>query len=101
MTTMFTHTEQPSKSEYWQDQNREHLHDKRKRQLHTKPARNVILFLGDGMGVTVNTAARIYTGQVEKLYSDQAPLAWELFDHAGFVAHFQSLSYSYIPSEIL
>ena len=76
-------TEQPTSSDYWMEQSRQFMSSQLSKRLRTRPAKNVIMFLGDGMGVTVNTAARIYVGQVDKKYSDQAPLAWELFDHSG------------------
>ena len=31
--------------------------------LNTKKAKNVIIFVGDGMGVQTHTASRIYKGQ--------------------------------------
>ncbi len=61
------------------------MKDNLARKLQTKPAKNVIMFIGDGMGVTPNTAGRIYRGQKENLNSEQEPLAREKFPHVGLV----------------
>jgi hypothetical protein len=37
------------------------------------------------MGITVNSASRLYVGQKEKRYSDQANLEWENFPYTGLV----------------
>ena len=41
-----------------------HLNDVAKRKPNTRRAKNIILFVGDGMGITTVTAARIRQGQV-------------------------------------
>ncbi len=43
----------------------------------TKPAKNVILFIGDGMGVSTITAARIYAGQSQGLDGESYHLAMD------------------------
>jgi len=47
------------------------------------PARNVILFVGDGMGVSTVTAARIYAGQLEGADGESHQLAMETLPHAA------------------
>ena len=42
-----------------------------------KPAKNVILFIGDGMGVSTITAARIYAGQSQGLDGESYHLAMD------------------------
>lgn len=42
-------------------------------------ARNVIIFVGDGLGVATATAARILRGQREGLHGEDAQLAWDKF----------------------
>lgn len=49
-----------------------------------KRARNVILFLGDGMGVTTVTAARILEGQQKGMLGEENALFFETFP---FLAH--------------
>lgn len=47
-------------------------------------ARNVILFIGDGMGVATVTAGRIYAAQQQGLrYGEESSLAFERFPHVG------------------
>jgi alkaline phosphatase len=48
-------------------------------------ARNVILFIGDGMGVSTVTAARIFAGQAAGLAGEEHSLAFETFPHLGLV----------------
>jgi alkaline phosphatase len=49
----------------------------------TRPARNVIIFIGDGMGVTTVTAARIYAGQRQGLDGESYNLTLDTFPHVA------------------
>ncbi len=51
----------------------------------TGAARNVILFIGDGMGVSTVTAARIFDGQSRGLAGEEHSLAFESFPHVALV----------------
>ena len=42
-------------------------------------AKNVILLVADGLGVTTNTAARVYKGQRHGQTGEEASLAWDNF----------------------
>ena len=46
-------------------------------------AKNVILFVGDGMGVFTVSAGRIYKAQSRNLMGDDALLSFEKFPHVG------------------
>ncbi|XP_071521133.1 alkaline phosphatase-like [Panulirus ornatus] len=48
-------------------------------------AKNVIMFLGDGMGITANTAARIYKGQKNGMNGEEGYLTWERFPTAALL----------------
>ena len=49
-----------------------------------EPVKNVVIFIGDGMGVSTTTAARIYKGQKEgRVGPEGASLAWERFPSVG------------------
>lgn len=48
-----------------------------------KRAKNVILFIGDGMGVTTITAARIFDGQRRGAAGEENQLAFEAFPHVA------------------
>lgn len=47
------------------------------------PAKNVILFIGDGMGVSTVTAARIFEGQQLGKQGEEHQLSWESFPHTA------------------
>ncbi len=51
----------------------------------TGKARNVILFLGDGMGVTTVTAARILAGQARGGYGEENLLEFERFPNLALI----------------
>lgn len=48
-----------------------------------KDAKNVILFIGDGMGVSTITAARILEGQLMGLEGEEHNLSFDLFPYTG------------------
>lgn len=48
-------------------------------------AKNVILFIGDGMGISTITAARIYAGQKQGLQGEEYVLPFESFDNVALV----------------
>ena len=48
-----------------------------------KRAKNVILFVGDGMGITTVTASRIYEGQMNGATGEENMLSFENFPHAA------------------
>ena len=50
-----------------------------------KHAKNVILFIGDGMGVSTVTAMRIYAGQLEGNPGEEYILPFEKFDNVALV----------------
>ena len=52
--------------------------------LNTAVARNVIVLLGDGMGVATVTAGRIYAAQKHgRRHGEESSLAFEHFPHVG------------------
>jgi alkaline phosphatase len=51
----------------------------------TGRAKNVILFIGDGMGISTLTAARIYQGQLRGESGEENQLAFETFPHVALV----------------
>jgi alkaline phosphatase len=48
-------------------------------------AKNVILFVGDGMGLPTITASRIYKGQLQKENGEDGYHSYELFPDIGLV----------------
>ena len=51
-------------------------------------AKNVIVFLGDGMGVSTLTAARIHKGQLnpDNKHAEGERLSFEKFPHVGLLS---------------
>ncbi|XP_050308194.1 alkaline phosphatase, tissue-nonspecific isozyme-like [Anthonomus grandis grandis] len=62
---------------YWRQLGKEELSKALKKRKISNQAQNLILFVGDGMGLTTSTVARIY-GKGES-----GRLAWETFDNLG------------------
>lgn len=48
-------------------------------------AKNIILFVGDGMGIATLTAARILEGQNRGLLGEENSLSFEQFPHSGLI----------------
>ncbi|MGI9247909.1 MAG: alkaline phosphatase [Woeseiaceae bacterium] len=54
-------------------------------QVQSGRAENIILFIGDGMGVSTVTAARIFDGQSQGKSGEEHVLPFERFDHVALV----------------
>lgn len=48
-------------------------------------AKNIILFVGDGMGVTTVTASRIYDGQAQGQGGEENTLSFDAFPHTALI----------------
>lgn len=48
-------------------------------------ARNVVFFVGDGLGVATHTMARIYKGQKAGRSGEEGSLTWEDWDYSGLI----------------
>ncbi|XP_018418848.1 PREDICTED: alkaline phosphatase-like [Nanorana parkeri] len=68
---------------YWNDQAKETLANAIKLTPNNNKAKNLIMFLGDGMGVTTITAARIYQGQLLKQSGEENILEMETFPYVA------------------
>lgn len=51
----------------------------------TSRAKNVIVFIGDGMGISTITAGRIFDGQRQGMSGEEHALAFESFPYTGLV----------------
>ncbi|NXF56324.1 PPBT protein, partial [Oceanites oceanicus] len=70
--------------EYWRGQAQETLRAAlRLQRLNQNVAKNLILFLGDGMGVSTVTAARILKGQLENRKGEESLLEMERFPYVA------------------
>lgn len=54
----------------------------------TNPARNVILFVADGMGIGTNYGIRLFEGQEQGLLGEEHNLPHDLFPHSAIIKTF-------------
>jgi len=70
-------------AEFWKEQGRISIEEALKKRENTRIAKNIIMFLGDGMGVTTVTAGRIRKGQVNGELGEDFVTEMEQFPHLG------------------
>lgn len=70
-------------AEFWREQARNSIEEALKRQENKLVAKNVIMFLGDGMGVTTVTAGRIRKGQQRGELGEDFITEMEQFPYLG------------------
>lgn len=65
-------------------------HQKSSKQVPRMVAKNIIIFVGDGMGMTTITAGRIFKGQLNGTTGESTNLEFDRFPHIGMsrVNHF-------------
>ncbi|WP_339865574.1 alkaline phosphatase [Paremcibacter congregatus] len=68
----------------------ETLSRKLAQKINTRPAKNVILFIGDGMSITTVTAIRILQGQMHGRSGEENVLSWEEFPHTALSKTYNS-----------
>ncbi|XP_069991183.1 alkaline phosphatase-like [Penaeus vannamei] len=76
---------QEKEAAYWYQLGKDDIHEALHRPKNEKVARNVILFLGDGLGITVGTASRILKGQRQGHSGEEGYLLWERFPNVGLM----------------
>lgn len=76
---------QETESSYWHEHGRRELEEALRKPKVTNVAKNVILFLGDGMGITVGTAGRIFKGQKHGKSGEEGFLVWDRFPNVALV----------------
>ncbi len=65
--------------ESWFESGQAELERALQRTQNTSPAKNIILFVGDGMGISTVTAARIFAGQMQGSAGEENSLSFERF----------------------
>ncbi len=68
----------------WEQNGWNRLNQTRKLKFKRRKAKNVILFIGDGMGVSTLTAARILEGQMRGESGEENRLSFEYFPFSAF-----------------
>lgn len=74
---MFLKEANAENAQTWKQKGEAALRQTQELTPNTKPAKNVILFVGDGMGISTITAARIFEGQQKGLDGEANQLAFE------------------------
>lgn len=69
--------------QFWIKNGKETIAEKLKYANKKGVAKNIIMFLGDGMSLTTLTASRIYKGQMEKRSGESEYLSFEKFPFVG------------------
>ena len=70
--------------EYWKEEAQNRLFKELNHKVNNNQAKNIIFFLGDGMGISTLTAARIQKGQEQGLDGgEQAELSFEQFPNVA------------------
>ena len=72
-----------SDQNYWRQYGANDLKSRLDLKPNTNKAKNVIIFVGDGMGVQTHTASRIYKGQKMGKSGEDEILEWEKFPYTG------------------
>ncbi|XP_055347032.1 alkaline phosphatase-like [Paramacrobiotus metropolitanus] len=72
-------------AEFWKKQADTLMQDRFSQKPNTKIAKNIILFIGDGLSVATSTAARIYDGQKHGSTGEENRLVYEKLDHTAVI----------------
>jgi alkaline phosphatase len=80
----------PNSAAAWREQGRAAVAAARALAPVRKPARNVIVFIGDGMGVTTITAARILDGQQRGQTGEENSLAFERLPYVALIKTYET-----------
>ncbi|KAJ3591138.1 hypothetical protein NHX12_009085, partial [Muraenolepis orangiensis] len=68
---------------FWRAQAQQTLQAALDRSPNTNVAKNIVLFLGDGMGITTYTAARILKGQLQNRSGEETVMTMDTFPYVG------------------
>lgn len=68
----------------WYDAGRQAVYERKTRKAPVSRAKNVILFIGDGMDINTVTAARIYDGQTRGESGEENSLSFDHFPYTAF-----------------
>jgi len=69
----------------WFEAGRRALEEAQARQVDTRRARNIVLFVGDGMSLTTVAAARVFAGQLRGASGEENALAFERLPWTGLL----------------
>eukprot|EP00092_Neocalanus_flemingeri_P025557 GFUD01027708.1.p1 GENE.GFUD01027708.1~~GFUD01027708.1.p1 ORF type:complete len:539 (+),score=126.30 GFUD01027708.1:98-1714(+) len=72
-------------AQYWEMLGKEDLQKTLNAKRYEGAAKNIIFFVGDGMGIATHTMARIYKGQKKHKSGEEESLVWENFPSTGLM----------------
>ncbi|XP_029442663.1 LOW QUALITY PROTEIN: alkaline phosphatase, tissue-nonspecific isozyme-like [Rhinatrema bivittatum] len=82
--TIVPFPEKEKDPKYWKNQAQDTLqHALKLQKLNTNIAKNIIIFLGDGMGIATVTASRILKGQLDGKPGEETQLEMDKFPHVA------------------
>ncbi|MFQ6333092.1 alkaline phosphatase [Methylophilus sp. 3sh_L] len=70
-------------AQFWLNDGAASLNDSKKLVPNARKAKNVILFVGDGMGISTVTGARIFEGQLKGIDGERNKLSFEEFPYVA------------------
>jgi alkaline phosphatase len=70
-------------AQFWLNDGAASLNDSKKLVPNAKKAKNIILFVGDGMGISTVTGARIFEGQLKGIDGERNRLSFEEFPYVA------------------
>ena len=88
-------------AQFWKDQGRNSIEEALNRRENKLVAKNVIMFLGDGMGVTTVTAGRIRKGQMRGELGEDFITEMEQFPYLGLAKTYVQHLYFIFANEFL
>jgi alkaline phosphatase len=74
---------QAENAQFWLNDGAASLNDSKKLVPNAKKAKNIILFVGDGMGISTVTGARIFEGQLKGIDGERNKLSFEEFPYVA------------------
>jgi hypothetical protein len=86
--------------EYWNKLSENSLREALNQQEIHKKAKNVVIFLGDGMGITTITSARILKGQLLNNSGEESSLSFDNFPYISLIKVI-ILNFMSIPIDII
>jgi hypothetical protein len=86
--------------DYWNKLSESSLREALNQQKIQKKAKNVIIFLGDGMGITTTTSARILKGQLLNNSGEESTLSFDNFPYISLIKVI-ILNFMSIPIDII
>jgi len=80
---LLSHAAMAEDAQFWLNDGAASLNDSKKLVPNARKAKNVILFVGDGMGISTVTGARIFEGQLKGIDGERHKLSFEEFPYVA------------------